>query len=756
MEPEGPLKRKRGMDSGFRLMETACVPAERVPAAAAGRWEPSLVAAYARWSLRVEDEPPPAGAALAVGLRLLSRGTWVWGTSALEARLGAAFGARAPLALKWAHRLQIAAWSACGPELPGRVETDLARAGLFSAEESAALAAWALEDLGILARCLGGLHPPPLGDATGPLFVSCLGAARPGWRNVELEEGWPEGGGAAAGLPFPVDSPRGSIKTADLAWLAHFLFRVRALRPGQAEAVMELLNGRDVAVVLPTGGGKSLIYQLAALLLPGTALVVAPLLSLVRDQLRHLRAAGIGRAEGLGGDRPRAMPGSLKRLAAGELALCYVSPERLMEDGAFQDAARAVAEGGGWSLAAVDEAHCVSQWGHDFRPAYLDLGRRIRSWCASPGREPPVAALTATAGPRTEGETVRELGLRGPALIRPPSPPPGGISFRARRVPDGAKLAGLANLLTREFAEGRFGPGLVFCQHVDGPLGAAAVAEELIWREGVDAGCFTGRPPGAGDEGEWARLKTAEAERFLSGGRAVLCCTRAFGLGIHKPDVRFTVHLGLPQSLEAFFQEAGRAGRDGKGASCWILAAVHDEKRARRWLSGPDCERLGRELETLKPHDEDDVSRALRLHLRGYPGREAERESLRWVVAALGGLGRPGSREVYLGSQAPAPAARALRRLEGSGALVLEAAGRAFVTGAVSEEMALGAAHLDIDRVYREVEPARRGSLLELLDLCLSPDPGRALAERLGAFQRGGDSGASETGSHPGSLAETV
>lgn len=692
------------------------------------------------------ERPARPSPALAVGLRLLTRGTWLWASAALEARVVSAFGSRGACALKWAHRFQTAAWSLCGTAVPEVIETDLSRTGLFSFEEARTLGAWALEDLAVLGGCLERLHPGGGGRAEAPVFVSCQGGFRPNRLNAGVEEGWPDGLDAATALPAPGPSKCARIEDGDLVWAARLAFRIPRLRPGQAEAVRELLSGRDVSVVLPTGGGKSLVYQLAALLMPGTALVVEPLRSVVRDQVRHLRALGWGRVEGLGGGG-KDEGAALRRAASGELLLCYACPERL-DGGAFRDAARALAEGGGWSFAAVDEAHCVSQWGHDFRPAYLDLGRRLRTWCARPGWEPPVAALTATAGPGTEEEAARELGLRGAARVRPAAQAIAGISFRVRFVRGDEKLRAASELITREIPGGRFGPGLLFLPHVDGPAGAATAAEELLWAEGLDIGCFTGRPPRNFEKEDWELRKAAEAGRFFRGRRDILSCTRAFGLGVHKPDVRFTIHVGLPQSLEGFFQEAGRAGRDGAGASCWILAAVSDFRRARRWLTAPDWSSAALELERLRPGEEDDVSRALRLHLNGYPGLEIELENLSEVLGRLGDLDRPGPRDPDFGLEAPAPVARALRRLERAGVLMrAERPGLIDVLGGRSAREGAAAAEEEVRRVYREVEPARRRSLLELLELCRAPDPGKALADRLADFQRGGVSGVSGRGS---------
>jgi ATP-dependent DNA helicase RecQ len=328
---------------------------------------------------------------------------------------------------------------------------------------------------------------------------------------------------------------------------AHRRFGHDSFRPGQAEVIGALLDGRDALAVFPTGGGKSLCYQLPALLLPGTTLVVSPLIALIRDQLAGLHrcgipAAGIDSAQSFS-DRQMAE----RAFAAGALKLLYVSPERLLTPAFLELAARREIP-----LVAVDEAHCVVRWGHDFRPAYLEIGAFLQR--TRPGR---IGAFTATATPGLRGAIANSLGLRAPAVIvhgflRP------NLHLTARKIEGGAEpwLAAV-----REAVAGRegAGPALVY-------VTTRKIAEELAAALGA-GGLRT-----AHYHGNCTPEQRARAQRgFLADGLDALVATRAFGMGVDKPDLRLVVHAQMPGSFEDYYQEVGRAGRDGAPARGMIL-----------------------------------------------------------------------------------------------------------------------------------------------------------------------------------------
>lgn len=697
--------------------------------AAVGRAD--LAASWARWTLTLARPPAQGGAVRAAAWRLLTRGPLVPVGPDLEAELAARFGPRAGSAARQAHRLQVAALL-LEDGRPSRLEADLGRGGGFSMEEAAALALAARGDLARLLSDLDRLYPEGAGAEGGPLRVSWTGdAVRADAFVGEPCEGARPWRPEPAAVPFVRDD-------AALASLARRLFGVPELRPGQAEAAAALLAGRDLRLELPTGGGKSLPVHLAALLAPGAALLVAPLRALLRDQARRLAESGT-RVALLCGDEPGRDAAALADLASGASRVVLAAPERL-DSARFRAALRAAAETAGFSLAAVDEAHCAARRGHDWRPAYRVLGARLREWCSVPGRVPALAALSGSGGAAALAEAERVLGLGDPARVRT-----GGaranLFFRVRSG-GGPDLVGrLRQLLTRGIPGGRWGPGIVFCPRVDGPLGAPAVSEELAWTEGIDAPPYTGRPPAGAEPAPWEAAKARAAAEFLAGRRGLLCATRAFGLGVDRPDVRFTAHLGLPASLEELLQQAGRAGRDGLPAECWLLLDLRGPRRARRWARLP-LEALRAEVRAPAPRERDDVCRAYELHLGSFPGLEAELRDVEVALRAGPDVGAAGPAVARAPGQDGDALTRALLRLEDAGVLSLErrvAGGwRVLRPGGWSAQAALASCAAAVERDYRCVEPARRASLAGLIELVCGPDAEAALARSLAAATPGG------------------
>jgi ATP-dependent DNA helicase RecQ len=351
--------------------------------------------------------------------------------------------------------------------------------------------------------------------------------------------------------------------TDDLLTTLHTHFGFAAFRPGQAEAIAHLLAGRHTLVVMPTGAGKSLIYQLAALRLPGLTLVISPLIALMKDQVDGLTRQGIPATYVNSALPTDEQARRLQDLAAGAFRLAYVAPERLRSV-PFQQALSRLTVG----LLAVDEAHCISQWGHDFRPDYLHIAA-----ARAPLGEPVTVALTATATPQVQDDIVRLLGLpTAQRLVTGFNRP--NLTFAVRYTIDlPAKLQALQELL----AALDDGAAIVYT----GTRREAEEAAEFVRSVGGVAAQYYH----AGLEAE-TRARVQEA--FIAGNLPVVVATNAFGLGIDRPDVRLVAHYNLPGTLEAYYQEAGRAGRDGQPAQAVLLYAPQD-RALQEWFIENDA-----------------------------------------------------------------------------------------------------------------------------------------------------------------------
>jgi ATP-dependent DNA helicase RecQ len=338
--------------------------------------------------------------------------------------------------------------------------------------------------------------------------------------------------------------------------LLRTVFGHAAFRGAQREIVAHVAGGSDALVLMPTGGGKSLCYQLPALLRPGTALVVSPLIALMQDQVAALTQQGV-RAALLNSTLDAAAAAAVERkLGAGELDLLYVAPERLMMPRMLD-----LLERSRIALFAIDEAHCVSQWGHDFRPEYMQLSVLHQRFPAVPR-----IALTATADPQTRGEIMRQLAL-GEARVFVSSFDRPNIRYTIVDKHDPR------NQLLRFIREEHTGEaGIVYC------LSRRKVEETAAWlaTRGVNA-----LPYHAGMD---AAARADNQARFQREDGVVMVATIAFGMGIDKPDVRFVAHLDLPKSIEGYYQETGRAGRDGTPADAWMTYGLGDVVQQRRMI----------------------------------------------------------------------------------------------------------------------------------------------------------------------------
>jgi ATP-dependent DNA helicase RecQ len=338
------------------------------------------------------------------------------------------------------------------------------------------------------------------------------------------------------------------------------VFGFDAFRGPQAEIVEQVVDGGDAVVLMPTGAGKSLCYQIPALVRPGVGLVVSPLIALMHDQVDALRAVGV-RAEFLNSTQSMDERIEVERaLVAGDVDLVYIAPERLALDSARALLDR-VAAGPGLSVFAIDEAHCVAQWGHDFRPDYLALADLVQRW---PGV--PTMALTATATEATHRELTERLHLGGARHFVASFDRP---NIQYRIVPKDDPKQQLLKFLRTEHAGDA---GIVYA------LSRASVdsTADFLVQHGVAA-----LPYHAGLD---ARVRATNQARFLREDGIVMVATIAFGMGIDKPDVRFVAHVDLPKSVEGYYQETGRAGRDGLPSTAWLAYGLSDVVQQRRLI----------------------------------------------------------------------------------------------------------------------------------------------------------------------------
>lgn len=365
-------------------------------------------------------------------------------------------------------------------------------------------------------------------------------------------------------------------------------FGYDSFRPGQQGIVEALLAGRDVLGVMPTGAGKSVCYQIPAALSPGVTLVISPLISLMRDQVDALNDLGLPAAFINTTQTPDEQAMVFAQAAAGQIKLLYVAPERL-ETGRFRDfAARTPI-----SLIAVDEAHCVSQWGQDFRSSYLGIGDFI----AGLPQRPPVGAFTATATERVRRDIVGLLGLRNPAVTVTGFDRP-NLYFDVVKLETKYKAAWVARYVADHPDES----GIVYC--------ATRKTTEAL----ADTLNQMGHPAVAYHGGMSPDAREAAQRDFITDKVPVVVATNAFGMGIDKSNVRYVIHHNLPESIEAYYQEAGRAGRDGEPSRCTLLWNESDIVTRRRLLDNDY------ENERLTPEEQEIVRQSKRRLLDGMVG----------------------------------------------------------------------------------------------------------------------------------------
>jgi len=349
----------------------------------------------------------------------------------------------------------------------------------------------------------------------------------------------------------------------------HNVFGHSQFRLQQAQAIEHVLAGGDALVLMPTGGGKSLCYQVPALMLPGTAVVVSPLIALMQDQVCALAALGVRAASlnsTMASDESRSVE---QRLAQGQLDLLYVAPERLMMPRMLELLGQVRI-----CLFAIDEAHCVSQWGHDFRPEYLALGELASRW-----PEVPRIALTATATQQTREDMIERLRLKQAQTFASGFDRPNVFYEVVDKADVRAQL--LAFIRTRHAGQS----GIVY-------TASRARAQALaMW---LNRHCVKALPYHAGMD---RQARATNQDKFKREGGVVMVATIAFGMGIDKPDVRFVAHVDMPRSLEHYYQETGRAGRDGLPATAWMAYGMADV--AQRYALSREAQTIASQTQRL-------------------------------------------------------------------------------------------------------------------------------------------------------------
>ena len=401
--------------------------------------------------------------------------------------------------------------------------------------------------------------PEPDFDGSGPadpdgLDLAAMDLAGPELPGLALTCP-PSSGPAQAGLAAGELAGEDFTGAAPMTVLSR-VFGYDSFRGDQQEIIEHLAGAGDALVLMPTGSGKSLCYQIPALVRPGTGVVISPLIALMQDQVDALRALGV-RAGFLNSTQQSAQRRAVEEaFVAGQLDLLYLAPERLRAESALR-----LLDRGKISLFAIDEAHCVSQWGHDFRPDYLELSALHQRW-----PDVPRIALTATATRATRAEIAERLDLTSARHFVASFDRP-NIQYRIE--PKAEPSRQLLRLLSTEHAGDA---GIVYC------LSRASVEKtaEMLTRNGI-----TALPYHAGLD---TATRTAHQARFLREDGLVMVATIAFGMGIDKPDVRFVAHLDLPRSVEGYYQETGRAGRDGLPATAWLAYGLADVVLQRRLI----------------------------------------------------------------------------------------------------------------------------------------------------------------------------
>lgn len=449
-------------------------------------------------------------------------------------------------------------------------------------------------------------------------------------------------------------------KEETLRFFLQNIFRKETFREGQFDVIRRALGLKPVIALLPTGAGKSICYQMAALLQPGITIVVDPLKTLMLDQAENLKAAGIDCVEFINSDQTvLEREEVVKNFDQGRYQIIFVSPERF-QIGEFRSSLAKVTVNNLIPYLVIDEAHCVSEWGHDFRTSYLNLARNARKYCKHNGFEPVVLALTGTASFVVLSDVQREIGVDDEeSKIQPATFDRKELNFEIEKVPSTGKeqkLMKILNKLPERFGKSReefFKPnsyntcsGLIFTQHVNANYGVYEICGVLRSSfPGTRIEFFSGEVPKVTDRFRKTKTPVMSSEEFDKYKRdtqlgfknnefPVLVATKAFGMGIDKPNIRYTIHYGIPQSLEAYYQEAGRAGRDREDAVCTIIFSDDDRSLIQKYFDpNVDADKLA-DIQDPGWNDRGDICRMMHFHKNSFRGANTEKREIKELLSS--------------------------------------------------------------------------------------------------------------------------
>ena len=439
------------------------------------------------------------------------------------------------------------------------------------------------------------------------------------------------------------------------------IYRKKQFRDSQSKAIANLLRGHDTVVLLPTGAGKSFIYQLAGLLMPGSTIVIDPLVALMEDQVDGLNQYGIDKSVSISMAN-KSLENDINLISNGEYIFILHSPERL-QTSRYRDALRSLSQLSLVNLAVLDEAHCVSEWGHDFRPAYLNVSKNIRSMCKDQdGIPPPIVALTGTASRSVLRDVLTDLEIDPEdenSLIRPESFNREELNFFVSKSDENAEstFKGTVIDMPRRFSmqENSFWKsngddthsGVIFTPFVKGKQDQT-VEKSLNLVRNITAAkttAYAGSVVPGFDKSNWESIKRKNVREFKENDVPLLVSTKAYGMGIDKPNIRFTLHYGIPSSIEAFYQEAGRAGRDRKKSFCGIIFSEFSEERTNSLLDpSKTIEEIREEYDKI--NQRDDVSNQLFFHTNNFKGIEVEVNEIKEALSFLGEFDKEDKMEI--------------------------------------------------------------------------------------------------------------